>query len=149
MTTPNNATAEARIRQLMDERIAAVRAKNVDALVAHHAPGVLAFDLLEPLQYVGVAAVRKRAGQWLDGYDGPVTYAIRDLRVTAAAEVAFCHGLHHVGGTLKGGKKIDMWWRATQCWRCIGGQWLIVHEHSSAPFDMASGKVSFELKPDA
>ena len=40
-----------------------------------------------------------------------------------------------------------MWWRATQGFRRIDGKWRIVHEHSSAPFDMKSGKVSFDLKP--
>ena len=40
-----------------------------------------------------------------------------------------------------------MWWRATQGFRRIDGRWQIVHEHSSVPFDMKSGKVSFDLKP--
>ena len=40
-----------------------------------------------------------------------------------------------------------MWWRATQGLRLVGDKWQIVHEHSSLPFDMASGKVSFALKP--
>lgn len=147
MTTPANAAAEASIRGLMNERVQAVIRKDADALVAHHASGVLAYDLIQPLQYIGVAAVRQRAEGWIGGYDGPMTYEIRDLRVTAGDQSAFSYGLHHVSGTLKDGKKIDMFWRATQCWRCIGGKWLIVHEHSSVPFDMATGKVSFDLKP--
>ena len=40
-----------------------------------------------------------------------------------------------------------MWWRATQGLRLVGDKWQIVHEHSSLPFDMATGKVSFALKP--
>ena len=143
MTTPANAAAEASIRALMEERVEAVRRKDAEALVSHHAPGVLAFDLLEPMQYVGVAAVRKRAEQWIGGYDGEMFYEIRDLRVTAGDQSAFSYGLHHVRGMLKDGKKIDMWWRATECWRCIGGEWLIVHEHSSVPFNMAATASKF------
>lgn len=37
--------------------------------------------------------------------------------------------------------------RVTQCLQKLGGQWLIVHEHFSAPFEMDSGKALFDLKP--
>jgi len=107
----------------------------------------VAYDLLEPLQYQGAADLRRRAQQWFDGYDGPMAYEIRDLVVASSHDVAFCHGLHHVAGTTKSGQRIDMWWRATQGFRCIDDKWRIVHEHSSLPFDMARGKVSFQLKP--
>ena len=147
MTTPAHAAAEAHIRDMMKARIEAVKAKNVDALVAHHAPSVLAYDLLEPLQYVGLEGLRKRAEQWFAGYDGPMEYEIRDLKVTADDEVAFCHGLHRVAGTTKDGKKIDMYWRSTECLRKLGDDWCIVHEHASVPFNMETGKVSFDLRP--
>ncbi len=145
MVTP--AEAEAEIRAIMHERIDAVRDKNAAKLVAHHAPGVLSYDLLEPLQYRGIDAVRQRGQTWFDGYDGPIVYEIVGLQVVAAFDVAFCYGLHRVSGTTKGGRKIDMHWRATQGFQRIDGAWRIVHEHASIPFDMNTGKVSFELKP--
>jgi ketosteroid isomerase-like protein len=37
--------------------------------------------------------------------------------------------------------------RVTACYRRDGGQWRIVHEHWSAPFDMASGAALFNLEP--
>ena len=111
------------------------------------AADAVAYDLLEPMQYKGAADLRRRAQQWFDSYDGPMTYVIRDLVVVPGYEAAFCHGLHHVAGTLTTGQKVDMWWRATQGFRRIDDKWQFVHEHSSLPFDMASGKVSFELTP--
>jgi ketosteroid isomerase-like protein len=74
-------------------------------------------------------------------------YEIRDLVLVPGHGVAFCHGLHHVAGRLRTGQQVDMWWRATQGLRLVGDNWQIVHEHSSLPFDMATGKVSFALKP--
>lgn len=147
MTMATPAGVEAEIHAIMKAREEAVHAKDAARLVAHHAPDVVAYDLLEPLQYKGVADLSRRAQQWFDGYDGPMAYEIRDLAVVPGHGVAFCYGLHHVAGTLKTGQKVDMWWRATQGFRLIDGKWRIVHEHSSLPFDMASGKVSFELKP--
>jgi ketosteroid isomerase-like protein len=145
MATP--AAVEAEIRALMRDRVEAVRAKDAVRLMSHHADDVVAYDLLEPLQYKGAGALQRRARQWFDGYDGAMTYEIRDLVVVPGHGIAFCHGLHHVAGRLRTGQQVDMWWRATQGWRLIDGKWRIVHEHSSLPFDMASGKVSFELKP--
>jgi len=43
--------------------------------------------------------------------------------------------------------KVDMWWRATNCFRKIDGKWVVAHGHSSEPFDMESGKALLDLKP--
>jgi ketosteroid isomerase-like protein len=141
------ATAEALISELIQARAKAVHDKDVDALLSHHAPDVLAFDVLNPLQYVGDAAVRERAEKWLSLYPGSVGYEIRDLNVTAGGGVAFCHYLYHVTGTLSDGGKVDMWVRATTCLRQIDDMWMIVHEHQSVPFDIETGKASLNLKP--
>lgn len=78
---------------------------------------------------------------------GAMNYEICALEVVPGHGVASCYGLHHVRGTTRDGKKIDIFWRATQGWRHVDGAWRIAHEHSSAPFDMKTGKVSFSLKP--
>jgi ketosteroid isomerase-like protein len=147
MTMATPTAVEAEIRALMEARAEAVHAKDVGRLVAHHAADVVAYDLLQPLHYTGIDAVRRRAQQWFDGYDGPMAYEIRDLVIVPGHGVAFCYGLHHLAGRLKTGQQVDMWWRATQGFRLIDGQWRIVHEHSSLPFDMATGRVSFDLRP--
>ena len=58
-----------------------MQAKDAARLGHHHAPDVVAYDLLEPLQYRGLTGVREHAQQWFDGYDGPIAYEIRDLVV--------------------------------------------------------------------
>jgi ketosteroid isomerase-like protein len=145
MVTPIEAEAE--IRAIMAARVAAIHAKDVEAMVANHASDVLSYDLLQPMRHEGVDALRQRVQQWFDGFDGGMGYEISELQVYPAFDVAFCHGLHHVTGTTLPGQKIDMWWRATQGFRRIDGVWKIVHEHASVPFDMTTGKVSFDLKP--
>lgn len=35
----------------------------------------------------------------------------------------------------------------TVCYRKIDGDWKVVHEHFSTPFDTQSGKALFELQP--
>jgi uncharacterized protein (TIGR02246 family) len=148
MTTENSAAAdEARIRGIIEERVRAVREKALDDLLSNHAPDVLSFDVLDPLQHAGRETVRGRAERWLSSYQSPVGYEVRDLRVAAGEAVAFCHYLYRVSGTLKAGGEVDMWVRATVCLRKIDGDWTIVHEHQSVPFDVETGKASLDLKP--
>jgi ketosteroid isomerase-like protein len=148
MTTDNSQTNdEARLRALVEERVRAVRAKDIDALMSHHAPDVLMFDALNPLQYVGADAVRERAVQWFSWYQGGIGYEVRDLSITASETAAFCHYLYHVSGTMTNGREVQMWVRSTVCFRKIDGDWMVTHEHTSVPFDAESGKASVDLKP--
>jgi uncharacterized protein (TIGR02246 family) len=146
---PKTATAsdESAIRELMNNRIKAIRAKDVNGLMSNHAPDVLAFDLLTPLQYIGSEALKKRAEVWLSSFQGSLDFEMRDLSVTAGNDVAFCHSLNRISGTKKDGEKIEMWWRATVCLRKIDGKWMVTHEHSSVPFEMESGKAALTLEP--
>ena len=80
-------------------------------------------------------------------YDGPVGYDIRDLRITAGYDTAFASYLYRVTGTMTNGSTVDMWVRSTVCLRKSGGDWLIVHEHTSVPFDAESGRAALDLTP--
>ena len=39
------------------------------------------------------------------------------------------------------------WMRVSAGYQRIDGQWKVVHEHWSAPFDMETGTALFSLKP--
>ena len=138
---------EEEIREIIEVWGQAIRAKDPRGLVSHFAKDAVVFDLIEPLRYRGREAVEKRAEEWLSSFDGPVGYETRELTISAGEDTAFCHSLNHVNGTNKQGTQIDMWWRATVCFRRGNGSWLVTHEHSSVPFDMVSGKASLGLKP--
>jgi uncharacterized protein (TIGR02246 family) len=140
-------TVEAKVGELIEARVKAVRDKDIDGLLSHHAPDVLAFDVLSPLQYTGADKVRERAEKWLSSYHSSIGYEVRDLSITAGDTVAFCHYLYRVSGTLKDGGLVDMWVRATVCLRKLDGAWVIAHEHQSVPFDVETGKAALDLKP--
>ena len=72
---------------------------------------------------------------------------MRNLEVVAEGDVGFCWYVYHVSGTLKAGGEVDMWVRATLCCRRVDGNWLIVHDHESVPFDPASGMAVIGLEP--
>lgn len=147
-TQAGNATPEARIRTLIEDRVKAIRAKDVDGCVSRSAPDLLLFDVVNPLQYTGADGERQRLKEWFSQFeDGPIGFELHNLSIAASDDVAFCHSLNHVSATTAAGPKIDMWWRATVCFRRIDGDWMITHEHSSVPFDAETGQASLDLLP--
>ena len=140
---------EAELRALLAEVSAATRAKDATAMVARYAADVLAFDVVDPLQYRGREEVRRRADDWLVSWRGPIEFEMRDLVLSVSGESAYSHSLNHVAGTKTDGVAVDMWWRATTGFAKRDGEWVVTHLHSSVPFDMVTGKASITLKPQA
>ena len=139
--------AEQQIREIVEGWGQAIRARDSRGLTANFARDAVVFDLITPLRYSGREGVEKRAAEWLAGFQGPVGYETRELTIHAGEDAAFCHSLNHVNGTSTTGQPIDMWWRATVCFRKVNGNWQVAHEHSSVPFEMESGKAALALKP--
>lgn len=148
MTTEKSKTTnEAQLRALIEARVKAVHAKDIDGLMSNHAQDILMFDALNPLQYTGSDGVRARAEQWFSWYQGPIGYEVRDLSITADESVAFCHYLYRVSGMMTNERQVDMWVRSTICFSKIDGTWMVTHEHNSVPFEAESGRASVDLKP--
>lgn len=146
-TQHSESTDETLIRAIIEQRVKAVGDKDAAALLSAYAPHVLSFDVIDPLQNRGIEALRRRATEWLSSFEGAIGYEVRDLEITTGERAAFCHYLFRVGGTLKDGAKIGMYVRATACLQKIDGEWRIIHEHQSVPFDGETGKASVDLQP--
>lgn len=132
---------EAEIRRIIERWLDALRAKDLDRLMASYETDIVAYDAAPPLRYIGVEAYRKNWGDWLATIEGPIEIELRDLAIAADDRVAFAHGLCHTVAQRRGGQHNDVWMRWTTGWRKIGGSWLLVHEHVSAPFDAKSRAV--------
>jgi ketosteroid isomerase-like protein len=139
MSTPVSSKPESHIRSLVDGWTEALRARDVTGRTAHYADDVLIFDVINPIQHVGLGALRQRLAQWLSTFDGPIDSEVRDLQIAADGQAAFCHSLQRFRGALKNGGTLDMLVRYTTCLRKIGDRWVVTHEHASAPFDPATG----------
>jgi ketosteroid isomerase-like protein len=131
----------------MDGLVAAIRAMDLDRVMANYAPDVMSFDVVAPLRHLGAAAKRK---QWVDAfaaYRPPLEYEVRDVTITVSDDVAFAHSLNRVSGTLKNGHRSALWLRATLCFRKVGGSWLVAHDHVSVPLDPESRAARLDLEP--
>lgn len=131
----------------MHALVLALRAKDIDALMAHYAPDMVTFDFRPPLQVRGVDAYRKNFEAWFASVQGPIGYEIRDLRITMSDDIAFCHSLNHVKSTRTTGEKADYWVRVTSGFQKLNGQWMITHEHVSVPINMQTMQAALDLQP--
>ena len=131
----------AQIREKLDNWAQAVRARDVARVIAHYAPDMVAYDAIAKLQFKGVDSYRAHWETCMNMCSGPMIFELHELQVAAGAELAFAHALNRCGGTGPDGEEMVGWMRMTACYRKQQGEWRIVHEHFSAPFDMESDKV--------
>ncbi len=81
-----NNNDEAEVRQIVANWTKALRAKDVEGLMANYTPDVLFFDLAPPLQYKGADACRKNWEEWLPTFQGPLGCEQHELVIAAGSE---------------------------------------------------------------
>jgi ketosteroid isomerase-like protein len=140
-------TAEAELREVIAERVTAVLAKNPGPLAERQADDIVLFDVLPPLFSNGKADVVDKTQAWFNGYASDIGYEVHELGVRAEGDLGFCWFAYHVTGTLQSGDEVDMWVRASLCCQKSGGEWKIVHDHESVPFDPSTGQAAIDLAP--
>lgn len=86
------------------------------------------FDVPEPLQSLGLQDYRRTWELFFRyGSPRPDLFVIENLRVTAGQDAAFATGLLRIGGSSSPVCRLTMGMVKRD------GQWLISHEHHSAP----------------
>ena len=135
------------LRELIDEWAIAVRAKDIESVMSQYLSDVVAFDVVDPLEYKGTDMLRQRLTDWFSSFEGPFGFEITNLEVEAGDYLAFCHSLNRAIGIKTDGVQVNMCWRATLCCRKVEGRWRITHSHTSVPFDPETGIASLDLEP--
>jgi ketosteroid isomerase-like protein len=139
---------EAEIRDRIDKFAEAIRGGDLEGLKPFYAPDVVSFDVGPRLQDVGLEA---KLNNWIAAFavfQHPLHVEVRDITISVGDDVAFAHSFNRLSGTLNNGTtSAGFWVRATYCLRKINGNWLIAHDHASAPLDPASGKALLNLQP--
>lgn len=93
-------SSEMEIRAIIEAWAAAVRRHEIDAVMAHRADDLLMFDVVGALQVRGATSYRQT---WLEQlfpwHGGTGRFDLKQLQVTAGAEVAFATALIACAGT--------------------------------------------------
>ena len=126
-------TDQSAIRELVENWASAVRAKDLNGILANHSPDILMFDVPMPLVSRGIDAYRKTWDLFFSWAEDPVVFAITEMDITAGDEVAYVTALMRCAGTEKSGEKIKLDFRLTMGLRKLDGKWTVMHEHHSIP----------------
>ncbi|HSC06896.1 MAG TPA: nuclear transport factor 2 family protein [Steroidobacteraceae bacterium] len=126
METGNTSAAEAQVRQLLDTWTAAVRARDIEKVLAHHSADIVMFDVPPPVEWRGMRKYRESWELFFKHFGG--AFDIEKMDIAASGDVACGYGVLQCG---KPGDTFPV--RLTVCLRRIDGQWTIVHEHHSVP----------------
>ena len=124
---------EAAIRDLLTSWAAAVRAKDLRAVLASHADDIAMFDVPPPLESRGIRAYADTWALFYAAQPQPVAFDIKRLDVVAGADVGFAYALMQCVEIAPDGRRVPLDFRLTVGLRKIDGRWTIVHEHHSVP----------------
>ena len=120
---------ELQIRRRIEEKDRALRAKDLERVLAHYDAELVLLNLgPDPIRIEGSRGLRRVWQACLPHLPASFHIETRDLAVTVAGELAVSHRLFRVpevAGERPG------WIREIAVFRHADGEWRIVHEHCS------------------
>jgi ketosteroid isomerase-like protein len=94
---------------------------------------MLMFDVPPPLLSRGLDAYMATREEFLSWSEKPVAFDFHDVEITAGIDVAFATTIGECAGIDANGRKEELEFRLTVCFRKIDARWHIMHEHHSLP----------------
>ncbi len=146
-STHTTAQDEAKIREIMADWRDALCAKDLDRMLKHYAPEVLFYDVTPPYQHKGAEAYRRSWENCFPFLPPSMGSEVHDLQIKVSGDLATAHLLHRLTNKITGGPATCNWVRVTVCYERQNGEWKVVHEHVSVPFDPMTSKAAFIDKP--
>ncbi len=125
---------EAAIRSVITGWVDAVRAQDLDGVLADHDPNIVMFDVPPP--YDGVRGIDEYRRSWPPFFEWlrqGASFELLELEVTPGADVAFAHALLRCGTADDFAANPENRLRITVGLRKDGDRWIVVHEHHSFP----------------
>ncbi len=126
---------EAEIRSLMSRWSAALAARDLDKMFLDYAPHVVLFDAIPPYKVEGVENIKQVWKNCLPYFPQQFSSEHKDVVIHVDGNVAIMHALHHFDSHEKDHPCCQSWLRVTVGYRKLDGQWKVVHEHVSIPFN--------------
>jgi uncharacterized protein (TIGR02246 family) len=124
---------DAAVRSVVESWAAAVRRKDLEGILKHHAADLVMFDVPPPFESKGIEAYTKSWDVFFSWSSDPVAFDFTEMSVCAGSDVAFVVATMRCAGPGAQGAREELDFRLTVGLRKIDGQWTIVHEHHSVP----------------
>jgi uncharacterized protein (TIGR02246 family) len=125
---------EQQIRTLIERWAAAVRAGDLDGVLADHADDIVMFDVPPPYEGArGIDAYRETWPPFFEWLERGAAFEIESLEVTAGEAVAYAFALLRCGTARDFAERPANRLRLTLALRKERGRWVVAHEHHSFP----------------
>jgi uncharacterized protein (TIGR02246 family) len=124
---------DAAIRNVIESWTAAVRRRDLEAILQNRSADIVMFDVPPPFQSRGIEAYKKTWDLFFSWSSDPISFDITSLSITAGSDVAFVVATMRCAGPGPSGEHEALDFRLTVGLRKIDGQWTITHEHHSVP----------------
>lgn len=139
--------AESQVREVHQNWFDGTARKDLDELMSHIAADVVSYEHEAPLQHNGVDQVREVCKRGLDQSAGAVEWNVPDLKVLVRDDIAVAWGLNQIHAELPDGEVVESWSRGTRVFQRRDGDWMMIHQHVSFPFDPDTGEATTDLRP--
>ncbi|RST16860.1 SgcJ/EcaC family oxidoreductase [Streptomyces sp. WAC04770] len=143
----NDPSAEADVRAVHENWFDRTAAKDLDGVMQHIADDIVSYEHDTPLQYMGRDQVREVCRQGLEWAPGPVTWDVPDMRVLIRDDIAVVWGLNHMTAQEADSTTTESWSRGTRVLQRRNGEWTMIHQHVSYPYDPRTGEAKTDLHP--
>ena len=122
------------IRDTVERWVEAIRARDLDGVLAAHTDDLVMFDVPPP--YDGIRGMDAYRDSWPPFFDflvGGAQFELVELDVVAGETAGFAYALLRCGRPEDFEAEPDVRLRITMGLRKVDGRWLIAHEHHSFP----------------
>lgn len=138
--------AEQSVRKIHQNWFEQTAQKNLDGIMAHIDNNIVSYEHDSPLQYKGREHVREVCKYGLESASGAIKWDIPDLEVMVHGDLAVAWGLNHMVAE-NDGKTSESWSRGTRIFQRRDGDWQLIHQHVSYPYDPETGEARLDLQP--
>ena len=131
------------ILNLMAEWRKCLEDRDLDRMFTRYAPHVVLFDCKPPHVVVGKEAVRKCWEECLPYFPNRFSSEHAQVEITVDGNMALMHCFHRFLAVEdeEKWKECFHWLRISVTYQKIDGNWLVIHEHVSMPFDPMTGNI--------
>lgn len=121
---------ETEIRELIENWTKAIRASDMEGILANHSEDIVMFDVPVPMKSKGLNEYKKTWELFFRfNKGGENSFNLTELKIYYGEDIAFSHSLIKI---------FDFTCRLTMAFKKIDGNWMIVHEHHSAPHTLSA-----------
>lgn len=120
------------IKKVIENWVKAIQQKNMEGILQNHTDDILMFDVPVPLQSKGLKEYKETWDLFFQySKGGKDSFQLEELQIHVGDTVAFCTAL------IKLSKGTTPQCRLTIGLKKVNDQWMIVHEHHSAPHEIS------------